>query len=145
MQKVLFLCTGNSCRSQMAEGFSHAYLKNQVEAYSAGIEAHGLNPYAVKVMQEESIDISKQTSKCYSQVSHINFDLIITVCDHADQHCPNILQKCRKIHQTFRDPPLLVKNANAQTEEEILSFYRMVRDEIKDFILSLYPTNSHHP
>ena len=133
--KILFLCTGNSCRSQMAEGWARALKSDSIEPYSAGIETHGLNPYAVQVMNEAGIDISKHRSKHVNEVSHIAFDYVVTVCDQANQTCPIFPGKTRVIHVGFDDPPKLAKNA--KTEEERLKIYRRVRDDIQRFVSSL--------
>lgn len=130
--KILFLCTGNSCRSQMAEGWARSLLHDRVEAYSAGIETHGLNPHAVKVMAEAGVDISHHHSKHVHELHDIEFDLVFTVCGHADEHCPMFPHKTRVIHQGFDDPPRLAKDA--KSEEEALTHYRRVRDEIRQFI-----------
>ena len=130
--KVLFLCTGNSCRSQMAEGWARQLLGDRIEPYSAGIEAHGLNPNAVRVMKEAGVDISKQTSKLASSLVDVPFDLVITVCGHADENCPAFLSERRVVHVGFDDPPKLAKTA--KTEEEGLMHYRRVRDEIRKFV-----------
>ncbi len=133
--KILFLCTGNSCRSQMAEGWARSLLHDRVEAYSAGIETHGLNPHAVKVMAEAGVDISHHRSKHVDELHEIVFDLVFTVCGHADEHCPMFPHKTRVIHQGFDDPPRLAKDA--KSEEETLIPYRRVRDEIRRFIETL--------
>ncbi|MEZ5357812.1 MAG: arsenate reductase ArsC [Candidatus Zixiibacteriota bacterium] len=133
--KILFLCTGNSCRSQMAEGWAKARRGDEIEAYSAGIETHGLNANAVKVMAEAGVDISAHESKHVASLSGITFDFVITVCGHADEHCPRFPGETRVIHIGFDDPPRLA--ADAKTEDEALSHYRRVRDEIKSFILTL--------
>jgi arsenate reductase len=132
--KVLFLCTGNSCRSQMAEGWARHLLGNRVEAYSAGIEAHGMNPNAVRVMREAGVDITGQTSKLASSLVDVPLDLVVTVCGHADENCPAFLGRARVVHVGFDDPPKLAKSA--ATEEEGLGHYRRVRDEIREFIAS---------
>ena len=130
--KVLFLCTGNSCRSQMAEGWGRHLKGDVIEAYSAGIETHGLNPRAVKVMAEGGVDISAHRSKTVADVKGIEFDYVVTVCDHAHKSCPLFPGKAKVIHVGFDDPPRLAKDA--KTEEEALSHYRRVRDEIKAFV-----------
>lgn len=130
--KVLFLCTGNSCRSQMAEGWARHLWADQIEAYSAGIEAHGLNPNAVRVMREAGVDISTQTSKLASSLADVPFDLVVTVCGHADENCPAFLGRARVRHVGFDDPPKLAKNASS--DDEALGHYRRVRDEIRQFI-----------
>lgn len=135
---VLFLCTGNSCRSQMAEGLCRAIKGDQIEPFSAGIETHGLNPNAVKVMAEIGIDISNHTSKTADDLSGQEFDYVVTVCGHANETCPYFPAKTAVIHQGFDDPPKLA--ANAKTEEEALTHYRRVRDEIKAYIETLPDT-----
>jgi len=133
--KILFLCTGNSCRSQMAEGWAHALKSNELEAYSAGIETHGLNPNAVKVMAEAGADISHHASENVADLLHIPFDYVITVCGHANEHCPLFPGKAKIVHVGFDDPPKLA--AQVEGEEEKLNCYRRVRDEIKAFIETL--------
>ena len=133
--KILFLCTGNSCRSQMAEGWTRHLKSDVIEPYSAGIETHGLNPNAVKVMAEAGVDISSHRSKHLDEVKDIDFDFDITVCDNAREHCPVFPGKTKLIHAGFDDPPKLA--VNAKTEDEALDCYRRVRDEIRDFIETL--------
>ena len=135
MLRVLFLCTGNSCRSQMAEGFARHRKSEQIEAYSAGIETHGLNPNAVRVMAEAGVDISGQESTLVDDLLAIDFDYVVTVCDHAAESCPVFPGNARVVHHSFEDPPKLA--ANAQNEEEALGHYRRVRDEIGCYIDSL--------
>jgi arsenate reductase len=130
---VLFLCTGNSCRSQMAEGWARHLHGDTIEAYSAGIEKHGLNPLAVRVMAEAGVDISGYRSKLVSELPMQQFDWVITLCGHASETCPYF--PGRKIHRGFDDPPQLA--ADARSEEEALGQYRRVRDEIRTFILTL--------
>ena len=132
MLKILFLCTGNSCRSQMAEGWVRHLKGDRIEAYSAGIETHGLNPDAVRVMAEAGVDISGQRSKQVSELREIEFDYVVTVCDHAHESCPVFPGKAQVVHAGFDDPPRLA--ANAKTEEERLAPYRRVRDEIRAFV-----------
>ena len=131
-KNVLFLCTGNSCRSQMAEGWARYLLGEQVQPYSAGIEAHGMNPKAMQVMKEAGVDISRQTSKLADSLEDVPLDLVITVCGHADENCPAVLSKAKVVHVGFDDPPKLARDA--ASEEESLAHYRRVRDEIRDFI-----------
>jgi len=133
--KVLFLCTGNSCRSQMAEGWARHLKGDVVEPYSAGIETHGLNPNAVKVMAEAGVDISGHRSKHLDEVRGIPFDYVVTVCDNAHESCPLFPGRTKVIHVGFDDPPRLAKGA--KSEEEALSHYRRVRDEIRRFVESL--------
>lgn len=131
--RVLFLCTGNSCRSQMAEGWARFLKGDVIEPYSAGIETHGLNPLAVKVMAEAGVDISAQWSKTVDEFKNMQFDFVVTVCGHANETCPMWLGgKAKVIHAGFDDPPALAKGA--ATEEEALAHYRRVRDEIRDFV-----------
>jgi arsenate reductase len=136
--KVLFLCTGNSCRSQMAEGWARTLKADAIEPYSAGIEAHGLNPSAVKVMAEAGVDISGQRSKNVAELMDVPLDYVVTVCGHANETCPMFLSKtgnAKVVHVAFDDPPKLAKAA--RTEEEALNCYRRVRDEIRAFIETL--------
>jgi arsenate reductase len=133
--KILFLCTGNSCRSQMAEGWTRALKSDLIEPYSAGVEVHGMNPLAVKVMAESGVDISKQRSKHVRELMDIPFDFVITLCGQANQSCPIFPGKVERLHVGFDDPPLLAKNA--KSEEEALPHYRRVRDEIKIFVEKL--------
>ncbi|HHI79022.1 MAG TPA: arsenate reductase ArsC [Planctomycetes bacterium] len=135
--KLLFLCTGNSCRSQMAEGFAKALRPHDLSAHSAGLETHGLNPYAVRVMAEAGVDISSQHSKLLAEVLDIPFDLVVTVCDHAHETCPVFPSHTRVLHHSFPDPPQLAQGA--KTEEEILDAFRQVRDQIRAFVLELKP------
>ena len=133
--KILFLCTGNSCRSQMAEGWGNSLHPDRYEFYSAGIEKHGLNPLAVQVMAEAGVDISTQYSKLLSELESITFDYVITVCDHAHEQCPLFAGKAIRLHQEFPDPPRLAKNA--ASEEEALGHYRSVRDAIREYLVNL--------
>ena len=130
--RVLFLCTGNSCRSQIAEGWTRALHGDRIEAHSAGIETHGLNPRAVKVMAEAGVDISRQRSKTVQELGDVAFDLVITVCGHAHEHCPLFPGRTRVVHAGFDDPPRLA--AGARSEDEALPHYRRVRDEIRAFV-----------
>ncbi len=132
---ILFLCTGNSCRSQMAEGWARALRSTLIEPYSAGIEKHGMNPYAIKVMAEAGVDISGQHSKLLAELGDIAFDLVITVCGHAHEQCPLFPGKTTVAHAGFDDPPTLAKECHS--EEEKLAVYRKVRDEIKAFVETL--------
>jgi arsenate reductase (thioredoxin) len=134
--KILFLCTGNSCRSQMAEGWAWALKGDAIDAYSPGIETHGLNPRAVRVMREAGVDISAQRSKHVSELAGVPFDYVVTVCDHAHESCPLWLaNKAKVVHVGFDDPPRLAQAA--RTEEEALGHYRRVCDEIRGFVQSL--------
>lgn len=133
--KILFLCTGNSCRSQMAEGWAKALKGNLIDAWSAGIETHGLNPDAVFVMAEAGVDIADHKSKNVSELANVPFDYVVTVCGHAHETCPIFPGNARIIHHGFDDPPALAREA--KTKAEALDAYRRVRDEIRSFIESL--------
>lgn len=133
--KILFLCTGNSCRSQMAEGWARFLKGDLIEPYSAGIETHGLNPMAVMVMAEAGVDISRHQSKHLDDVKHLTFDWVVTVCDAAHESCPVFHGNVKRFHVSFDDPPKLAKGA--LNEEEALSHYRRVRDEIRVFVEKL--------
>lgn len=133
--RVLFLCTGNSCRSQMAEGWARALRGDVLDAYSAGIEKHGLNPRAVRVMAEAGVDISGHRSRTVDELPVQAFDYVVTVCGHANEHCPLFPGKASVVHVGFDDPPKLA--ADAATEEEALSHFRRVRDEIRAFVETL--------
>lgn len=133
--RILFLCTGNSCRSQMAEGWARHMKSDVIGAYSAGIATHGLNPNAVKVMAEAGVDISGQRSKNIEELLDLDFDYVVTVCDHALDTCPVFPSGAKVVHVGFDDPPKLA--ANAGSEEEALGHYRRVRDEIRAFIEGL--------
>lgn len=132
--RILFLCTGNSCRSQMAHGWAKA-LKPELTVESAGLEAHGLNPNAVAVMAEAGVDISDHQSQTLDDLNDLDFDVVFTVCGHADETCPAFPGKTKKVHVGFDDPPKLA--ANATTEAEALGHYRRVRDEIREFVAGL--------
>ena len=133
--KVLFLCTGNSCRSQIAEGWTRHLKGDVIEAYSAGVETHGLNPNAVQVMAEAGVDISNHKSQHINEFNDIQLDVVITVCGHANEHCPVFPGKTKVIHVGFDDPPKLANEAS--TAQEALDSYRRVRDEIKAFVQTL--------
>lgn len=135
-KKILVLCTGNSCRSQMAEGWIKYYAGNAAEVWSAGIEAHGLNTYSVKSMMDAVMDISKQKSKTIDELPDIKFDYIITVCDEAKEKCPFFPGGVKYIHKSFPDPA----QANG-TEEEIMEVFNNVRDEIEDFVFDFVHMN----
>ena len=126
MKKILVLCTGNSCRSQLAEGYLRHFAGNQAEIYSAGIETHGVNPKAIQVMKEDHIDISGHTSNNVTEYNDIAFDAVITVCDNAYEACPFFPGKVERFHQNFPDP------AKASgTPEEVMEEFRRVRNLIK--------------
>ena len=128
MKKVLVLCTGNSCRSQIAEGYLRYFAKEKAEIYSAGVETHGVNPKAILIMKEVGIDISKHTSNNIDEYFDIDFDFVITVCDNAKERCPFFPTKAKKFHYNFPDPAKAVG-----TEGEILKEFRVVRQLIKDY------------
>jgi arsenate reductase (thioredoxin) len=130
--KILFLCTGNSCRSQMAEGWTQKLKGDQFEAYSAGVKPKPVDPRAVKAMAEAGIDISGQKSKDIDSLGDMEFDYVVTVCDNARESCPFFPAKTRLMHQGFDDPPKLVEGVG--DEQEAMSHYRRVRDEIKAFV-----------
>lgn len=133
---ILYLCTGNSCRSQMGEGITRALKGDQFDVYSAGIETHGLNPFAVKALAEIDIDISGHTSKTLAAFDEDQtFDYVITVCGHAHETCPFFPGAKKIVHHGFDDPPFLAKDA--KTEEEAMVHYRRVRDEIVEFVNTL--------
>ena len=133
--KVLFLCTGNSCRSQMAEGWARSLKSDCIEAYSAGIETHGMNPNVVEVMAEAGVDISSQRSKHLDELRDIEFDYVVTVCGRANESCPVFPGNTKVIHVGFDDPPRM--SAECGSDDEKLDCYRRVRDEIRGFVESL--------
>lgn len=128
MKKILVLCTGNSCRSQMAEGYLRYFAGDKAEVFSAGIETHGVNPRAVITMQEDGIDISKHTSNHIDEYRGIDFDFVITVCDNAKESCPLFPSTTQQFHQNFRDPAKATGS-----EEQIKKAFREVRNMIKDY------------
>ncbi len=136
---VLFLCTGNSCRSQMAEGWTRHLKGDRINAYSAGIEIHGLNPAAVRVMAEAGVDISGYKSKHIDDFRDVKLDVVVTVCGHAHETCPYFPVGCKVVHVGFGDPPRMAKDLAEQgaSEEEQLECYRSVRDEIRAFVETL--------
>ena len=127
-KNVLVLCTGNSCRSQIAEGYLRYYHGEKAEVYSAGVETHGVNPRAISTMKEDGIDLSAHTSNHVDEYLSISFDLILTVCDHASERCPIFPGKAQRIHHNFTDPAKVIG-----TEEAIMAEFRRVREEIKEF------------
>jgi arsenate reductase len=135
MKNILVLCTGNSCRSQIAEGFLRHYTGEKANVYSAGVETHGVNPRAISIMNEVGIDLSNHTSNHVDEYIHINFDFVITVCDNAKERCPYFPSKAERLHYNFPDPA-----KSTGTEEEIVNEFRRVRvliDEYcKDFVSS---------
>lgn len=134
VMNILFLCTGNSCRSQMAEGWGRALAPSDCHIYSAGVEAHGLNSLAVEVMHEAGIDISTHTSQIVDELNDISWDIVVTVCDSARERCPFLPGTHQLIHHSFDDPPRL---AAGLPHEDALVIYRRVRDEIKAFVQTL--------
>jgi arsenate reductase (thioredoxin) len=133
--KVLFLCTGNSCRSQMAEGWARHLKGDNLEPYSAGVEPHGMNNLAIQVMEEAGVDISGQHSKHVDELKDVPFDYVVTVCDDAHETCPIFPGKTKVVHVGFDDPPRLAKDA--RSEADAVGHYRRVRDEIRTFIETL--------
>ena len=133
--KILFLCTHNSCRSQMAQGWVHYLHADQSEPYSAGIDPTRVDPYAIKVMAEAGVDISSGHAKGISEIQDIDFDYVVTVCDDAREQCPYFPARVRMIHAGFDDPPALAKEA--RDEQAVLAIYRRVRDEIRSFVEEL--------
>ena len=133
--KVLFLCTGNSCRSQMAEGWARALKSEVIDAYSAGTDPHGMNALAMKVMAEAGVDIGRHRSKHVNEFAGMPFDYVVTVCDSANETCPVFPGRVKRVHVGFDDPPRLARGA--KDEAEALTHYRRVRDEIKSFVASL--------
>ncbi|GAB5497335.1 MAG: arsenate reductase ArsC [Phycisphaerales bacterium] len=138
-KRVLFLCTGNSCRSQMAEGWARYLHQGSIDACSAGTSPQGLNPLAVKAMAEAGVDISSHTSKTVADCDPETLDLVVTVCGHANETCPVFPGTTRVVHEGFDDPPKLAENA--ASEEEALSHYRRVRDEIRAYIANRLPAS----
>ncbi|NNC95015.1 MAG: arsenate reductase ArsC [Chitinophagales bacterium] len=130
MEKILVLCTGNSCRSQMVHAYMEKYLGDKVKVYSAGVEIHGVNPRVVKVMAEDGIDISHHTSNNVSEYDNESFDYVITVCDHAREVCPYFPKTKKMLHHSFHDPATAWGK-----EEDVLKVFREVRDEIKAYCL----------
>ena len=128
MKKVLVLCTGNSCRSQIAEGYLRHFAGESAEIYSAGVETHGVNPRAIATMQEDGIDISRHTSNNMEEYRNIDFDYVITVCDNARERCPFFPSNALKFHHNFPDPAKVTGN-----ESEIMDQFRTVRNQIKEF------------
>ncbi len=136
---LLFLCTGNSCRSQMAEGWTRHLKGELINAYSAGIETHGLNPNAVKVMAEAGVDISGHRSQNIEEFRDVPLDVVVTVCGHAHETCPFFPGNCKVVHIGFDDPPKMARELAAQgaSEEAQLDCYRRVRDEIRAYVETL--------
>jgi arsenate reductase len=130
--KVLFLCTGNACRSQIAEGWTKQLKSDTIDAYSAGIRPAGVSSKAIKVMAEAGVDISKQTSKHIADLDGIDFDYVVTLCDNAKQQCPVFADKAKLVHRAFEDPYFATG-----TEEQIMQVFRKTRDDIRAFVEKL--------
>jgi arsenate reductase (thioredoxin) len=137
MKKILVLCTGNSCRSQIAEGYLRHFAGDKARVYSAGVETHGVNPRAVAIMKEDGIDISGHTSTHIDEYRGIDFDFVITVCDHAKERCPFFPSAAKKFHHNFPDPAKATG-----TEEEITRQFRAVREQIKAYCREFVAENS---
>jgi len=135
-KKILILCTGNSCRSQIAEGYMKFFAGNKAEVYSAGVETHGVNPKAISIMKEDGIDISKHTSNHIDEYTHIDFDFVITVCDNAKERCPFFPTKATQFHYNFPDPAKATG-----TDSEIMEQFRSVREIIKDYCKNFVAEN----
>ncbi len=136
MKKILVLCTGNSCRSQIAEGYLQHFAGDKAKIYSAGVETHGVNPRAVATMKEDGIDISHHTSNNIDEYFGIDFDFVLTVCDNAKERCPYFPTKAKKFHQNFPDPAKATG-----TEAEILNAFRAVRQMIKSYAKAFVEEN----
>lgn len=128
-KNILVLCTGNSCRSQMAHGYLEKFLSNKANIYSAGVETHGVNPRAIASMREDGIDISHHTSNLVDEYDHISFDYVITVCDNAKERCPYFPTTAQTFHHNFPDPAKATG-----TEEEIMQQFRNTREMIKSWM-----------
>ncbi|HVW14109.1 MAG TPA: arsenate reductase ArsC [Mucilaginibacter sp.] len=139
MKNILVLCTGNSCRSQMAEGYLRHYAGDRAKIYSAGIETHGVNPKAIQVMAEDGIDISGHTSNIVNEYAGIPFDYVITVCDNANENCPYLPGNFQRFHQNFPDPAKAKGNP-----EDIMDEFRLVRDMIKGYCKAFVETHLTH-
>ena len=136
MKKILVLCTGNSCRSQLAEGYLRHFANGKAEVYSAGIETHGVNPRAIATMKEDGIDISHHTSNNVNEYQDIDFDFVITVCDNAQENCPYFPSSAKKFHFNFPDPAKATGS-----EEEIMEVFRNVREQIKTYCRNFVAEN----
>lgn len=135
-KKILVLCTGNSCRSQIAEGYLRHFAKDKAEVYSAGIETHGVNPRAIATMKEDGLDISRHTSNNINEYRDIDFDYVITVCDNAKERCPFFPTKAKKFHYNFPDPAKATGS-----EKEIKETFRQVRQYIKQYCINFVRDN----
>lgn len=136
MKKILVLCTGNSCRSQMAHGYLQQFAGEKATVYSAGVETHGVNPKAIAAMKNDGIDITHHTSNNVLEYKDVDFDFVITVCDNAKERCPYFPSKAKKLHYNFPDPAKATGN-----EEEIKAEFERVRDLIKDYCESFVKLN----
>jgi arsenate reductase len=136
VKNILILCTGNSCRSQIAEGWIRHFAKEKAQVYSAGIETHGVNPKAIATMKDAGIDISAHTSNHIDEYRNIPFDFMITVCDHANENCPYFPSNAKRFHHNFRDPAKM-----KGTDEEIWKAFAGTRDEIRDYCNEFVNTN----
>ena len=134
-KSILFICTGNSCRSQIAEAWVRNLKKGILEPFSAGVEKHGLDPLAIQVMRESGVDISQQMSKTINELKKKNFDYVVIICEEANKNCPIFPGKAKRIYHAFDDPPKIAKTLSSQ--EEIVMLYRRVRDEIKQFVIDM--------
>jgi len=133
--RVLFLCAGDSWRSQMAEGFARALKGEEIKAYSAGVEAHALNPRAVRVMAEAGVDLADRQPRALEELANIRFDYVVTVCNSAREHCPVFTGRARIVPVSFEDP--VKPTSDDASEEEALESYRRVRDQIRAFVEGL--------
>lgn len=133
MKKILVLCTGNSCRSQIAEGYFRHFAGDIAEIYSAGIETHGVNPRAIEIMKLDGIDISNHTSNHINEYSAINFDFVITVCDNANENCPYFPSTAIKLHYNFPDPAK-AKGSEEQVMEQFEKVREMIREYVRNFV-----------
>jgi arsenate reductase len=136
MKNILVLCTGNSCRSQIAEGYLRHFAGDEANVYSAGIETHGVNPRAIAIMKEDGIDISTHTSNHVDEYMNIEFDFILTVCDNAKENCPYFPSKAKRFHYNFPDPAKAIGS-----EEEIMAEFRKVREMIKNYCREFIATH----
>jgi arsenate reductase (thioredoxin) len=139
MKNILVLCTGNSCRSQIAEGYFRFFAEGNAIVYSAGIETHGVNPRAIAIMKEDGIDISQHTSNNVNEYKNVDFDFVITVCDNANEACPIFPSTAKKFHHNFPDPA-----KSKGTEEEIMNQFRVVRNMIKSYCQNFITENIDH-
>ncbi|RZK38612.1 MAG: arsenate reductase ArsC [Pedobacter sp.] len=139
MKKVLVLCTGNSCRSQIAEGYLRHFAGDVAEIYSAGIETHGVNPRAIEIMKRDGIDISSHTSNNINEYLDLDFDYVITVCDNAKESCPHFPTKAIKHHYDFPDPAKVIGS-----EEQVMEQFRKVREMIKEYVKNFVDGNLKH-